>query len=380
MMKKTINALVLSSGMLAGCAFAGDIPKLDHVFLIMMENHSYGQIIGNRNAPFINGMAKSANLATNYFAVGHPSLTNYLEVVGGSNFGIINDNSPDWHNLTCTPSLVSGQPSDEASKTPICPIAGKGMDAPTSPLAIRNGGASPINKKLLKAAPVIAKTIADQLVEAGKSWKTYQESLTVSGADKVNYADGLNTNLSAGAKTDIQKLYAVKHNPFIYFANVQKNTDPANGFNNMAGFEGVNGLYADLRAGKVGNFSFIVPNQCHDMHGIDNGSAFCKHEPNPMLVQAGDDSVRDLVAAIKASASWKKGNNAIVIVWDENDFSAEPNQVVTLVETSYGVQGVQSNKAYDHFSLLKTLEAGFGLPCLNHACDADTMSDLFKSR
>ena len=63
------------------------------------------------NAPFINSYASTANLATNYYGVGHPSLTNYLEVVGGSNFGVINDFSPDWHNTTCVPSIVSGVPA-----------------------------------------------------------------------------------------------------------------------------------------------------------------------------------------------------------------------------------------------------------------------------
>jgi len=40
---------------------------------------------------------------------------------------------------------------------------------------------------------------------------------------------------------------------------------------------------------------------------------------------------------------------------------------------------VTSSKWYSHFSLLRTIEGGFGLPCLNHACDASTktMSDLF---
>ncbi len=382
-MKKTILILALSTGLLTGSAFADAIPKLDHVFLIMMENHSYGQIMGNPNAPFINQMAKSANLASNFFAVGHPSLTNYLEIVGGSNFGITNDHSPDWHNTACIPNIVSGKPADEENTAPICPIAGSGKDAPTSPVSIRNEGspASPAHKNLLQASPAIGKTIADQLVEAGKSWKTYQESLPASGADKVNFADGIYSNLSTVKKADIQKLYAVKHNPFIYFANAQKNTDPANGLGNMAGFTGSNGLYADLSANKASNFSFIAPNQCHDMHGIDNGGPFCNHEPNPMLVQMGDASVRDLVTAIKASESWKKGNNAIVVIWDENDFSTQPNQVVTIVETSYGVHGIQSNKPYDHFSLLKSIEEGFGLPCLNHACDSNVnaMYDLFKA-
>ena len=55
------------------------------------------------------------------------------------------------------------------------------------------------------------------------------------------------------------------------------------------------------------------------------------------------------------------------------------NQVGTIVATNYGVHGVKSNTRYTHFSLLKTLEAGFGLPCLNHACDKDVavMGDLF---
>src|SRR3979411_1773776 len=86
----------------------GGIPHLDHVYLVMMENHGYSQIIDNPNAPFINALAKSGNLAKNYFAIGHPSLTNYLEVVGGSNFGVENDNDPDWHNAHCTTNLSTG--------------------------------------------------------------------------------------------------------------------------------------------------------------------------------------------------------------------------------------------------------------------------------
>jgi hypothetical protein len=83
------------------------VPHLDHVFVIMMENHGYSQIIGNPYAPFINSYMKTANSATNFFAIGHPSLTNYLEVVGGSNFGVRSDNKPDWHNSACMPNLAT---------------------------------------------------------------------------------------------------------------------------------------------------------------------------------------------------------------------------------------------------------------------------------
>jgi len=98
----------------AGAALAGEgavpsgVTSLDHVWVIMMENHAYAQIVNNPSAPFTNQYMKQANAATNYFAVAHPSLTNYLEVVGGSNFGVLNDNSPDWHNFGCTPNIVSG--------------------------------------------------------------------------------------------------------------------------------------------------------------------------------------------------------------------------------------------------------------------------------
>ena len=78
-----------------------------------------------------------------------------------------------------------------------------------------------------------------------------------------------------------------------------------------------------------------------------------------------------------------RGNNAIVIVWDENDYSIAPNtnKVLLIVQTNYGNHGIQGAIPYNHFSLLKSIEAGLGLPCLNHACDANVnvMSDLFSN-
>src|SRR5580698_8110978 len=120
------------------------IPHLDHVFVIMMENHAYRQIINNPNAPFINYYSRHANTATNYFAIAHPSLTNYLEVVGGSNFGIHSDNYPDWHNLNCLPNLVSGTVSTDNPASPnICPIASVGTDAATPAVDTTNETTGP---------------------------------------------------------------------------------------------------------------------------------------------------------------------------------------------------------------------------------------------
>ena len=54
-------------------------------------------------------MMAKANVAKNYFAIAHPSSTNYLEVVGGSNFNNLSDQYPDWHNAACMPEHRPGQ-------------------------------------------------------------------------------------------------------------------------------------------------------------------------------------------------------------------------------------------------------------------------------
>jgi hypothetical protein len=56
-----------------------------------MENHEYGDIIGSRQAPFINRLARSYGLATQMYGISHPSLPNYLALTGGSTFGISSD-------------------------------------------------------------------------------------------------------------------------------------------------------------------------------------------------------------------------------------------------------------------------------------------------
>lgn len=58
------------------------------VFVVVLENREYGEVVGNPEAPFLNGLARRGTLATHYFAVAHPSLPNYLALLGGSTFGI----------------------------------------------------------------------------------------------------------------------------------------------------------------------------------------------------------------------------------------------------------------------------------------------------
>jgi hypothetical protein len=380
--RETSAAVILAAALVACPVLAQEgesIPRLDHVFVIMMENQYVGHIIGNANAPFINSYVASANYAGHYMGVGHPSLTNYLEVVGGSNFGIVNDNSPDWHNTTCRSNLETNTPSLEGAPNS-CPIAGSGLDAATPAVDTTNEGtpAVPIHNIPIAPAPTVGRSIADQLVEHGLSWKSYQESLPPYGADGVNNSDGLISNVTETV-SGAPNLYAVKHNPFVYFASIQTGTDPDNSLRNSVGFET---LFADLRSGNAPSYSFIVPNQCHDQHGrgASEVGPYCQGSPDNNLILAGDSTVKTLVGAIKASEAWQHGHNAIVVVWDENDYGSEPNQVVAIVDTSYGRHGVTSNVAYNHFSLLKTIEAGFDLPYLNHAGDENVrlMGDLFR--
>src|SRR5439155_26283682 len=64
------------------------VPAFSHVFVIVMENHEYGSVIGSAAAPYTNGLAASYGLATNYYGVSHPSLPNYLALTVGRTFGI----------------------------------------------------------------------------------------------------------------------------------------------------------------------------------------------------------------------------------------------------------------------------------------------------
>jgi hypothetical protein len=377
------------------------VPHLDHVFVILMENHAYVQIVNNPNAPFINTYIHTANYARSYFAVGHPSSTNYLELVGGSNFGVRSDNGPDWHNNSCTPNLLTNPPTtnfDNPNSGPVCPIYGTGTDAAT-PAIDTSGNECTAPCSLIDvdgvlgfaaASNTVGKTIADQLTEAGMTWKSYQESLPPAGADNVTYSDGYFTDLTVpnNIAGGLLKLYAAKHNPFVYFQSTQNALK--NGATNIVGFEGTGGLWQDLSGGTSPVFSFIVPNQCNDQHGRGNGGSQCDFDfetngtqvgLNPALIYVGDLKLRSVVQAIHASSAWRQGHNAIVIVWDENDYSIAPNKnhVLTTVETNFSPGGRFDYRFYTHFSLLRTLEGGLGLPCLNHACDSttNTMSNLF---
>lgn len=282
-----------------------DEQSFQHVFVIMMENTSYSTLIGNANAPWINQAARTYGLATNYTGVTHPSQPNYIAVTSGSTNGVVNDND-----IT--------------------------IDVPN---------------------------IVDQLESHHLSWKGYNQS----------YFAGGNTNKLAHSAGN--QLYERKHNPFVSYLDVQSNPS------RMARVVDLSELSADLSRRNVPNYSFIAPDQCNDMHGRGGGGPTdpCDFSNENNLIATGDAFLRDTVAMIMSSSTWKRSDSVIYVSWDETEFpfadtsgccDAVPGggHVVTLVITRSNDPRT-SAVAYNHYSLLSTVQRNWGFGCLAFTCD-----------
>lgn len=303
----------------AASADRADLKNFQHVFVIMMENTGYNSLIGNPNAPWINSAAATYGNATSYFGVAHPSQPNYIAVTSGSTNGVADDNDTT-------------------------------IDVPN---------------------------IVDQLESGGKTWRDYQQSLSLCNGNKLAHACG-------------NQLYERKHNPFVSYLDVQ--TNPAR----MANVVDLAQLDADLASGNVGDYNFIAPDQCHDMHGRGApASDPCSFSNEQSLISTGDAFLKDLVGKITTSRAWT-GNSVIFITWDESDFTgsgpfgfgdtsgccdANPGggHVVTLVLSHSDHAARTSDVPYNHYSLLRTIQDGWKLGCLANTCDTPNvppMSDL----
>jgi acid phosphatase len=271
----------------------GALPAFSHVFVVVMENHAYDDIIGNTNdAPFINELAGRYGLATRYFAITHPSLPNYLALLGGETFGVQSD---------CETCYVS------------------------------------------------APNLVDALEAGHKTWRAYMESMP------------------SPCFVGSSGTYAQKHNPFIYFDDIRTNAQRCQNVVPM------DGLQSDLAQGNVSDFTWITPNLCDDMHDCST--------------RDGDTWLSQWVPRILASAAWKQ-NGALFLVWDEGtDDSgccqyASGGHIPLLVISPLVKAGTRSSTPYDHYSLLRTICAAWGLTPPGHAADATTapLDDFFSRR
>ena len=310
----------LSASADSGQGNRSDLKNYQHVFVIMMENTGFDSLIGNSNAPWINMAAQTNGLATNYFGVTHPSQPNYIAATSGSTNGVANDNDTT-------------------------------IDVPN---------------------------IVDQLEAHGKTWKAYMQSLSLC-ATKLDHACG-------------NQLYERKHNPFVSYLDVQSNAA------RMANIVDFSQFSSDLANKNVPDYVWISPDQCHDMHGrAATPSDPCDFSQVQSLIATGDAFLHSTVSAIMNSRAWT-GNSVIFISWDESDFTGSgfqgfgddsgccdsvPGQggghVVTLTISHSDHSARTSNVAYNHYSLLATIEGGWKLGCLAFTCDTDNvqpMSDL----
>jgi hypothetical protein len=130
------------------------------------------------------------------------------------------------------------------------------------------------------------------------------------------------------------------------------------------------------------------------MHGMSPASATAIGRPDcaypksgldHSVIRLGDDYLRETVEAIRSAPVWND-DTAIIIVWDEDDYAGSSgimgspigrNGVVLggsraplIVVTSQDAPPRKIDTPYNHYNLLATLEALYGVGCLAHACDA----------
>ncbi len=331
------------------------IPRYAHVIVVIEENHTADEIVGNAAAPNINRLAKQYGYASQFYAERHPSEPNYVAILGGDTFGIADDDA-----YYCKPHMTDWG----------CPNSDKAGYADHT---------------------VAAPGLTDQLAARGLRWKGYFESIPAAGSPAYRWPSAKEP---APGKPDA--LYAVKHNGFMNFKSVQN--DPLRA-EKIVSFDA---LDKDLAADSLPAYAQIVPDQCDDMHGLRGANVPPDCSSSSGLVSRGDTMVGTLVGKIMQSPAWKgAGNTAIVITFDENDDetpSDHPNGccgtgpgdphnpgggwIPTIVVTNHGPRGLVNSTPYDHYSLLRTTEAALGIDrYLGHAADASsgvkTMSPLF---
>ncbi|MGA7672382.1 MAG: alkaline phosphatase family protein [Nitrolancea sp.] len=193
-------------------------------------------------------------------------------------------------------------------------------------------------------------TVADQLEAAGKSWMVYAENYPVSQAGDTCYTDA-----SAHDGEDGTGNYVRRHNPAMSFTSLSGNVQRC--AQHVTDFTHFNASTAD--------FSFIVPNLCHDMHDCP--------------VATGDGWLQSwLESNILGTDTWAQTNSAIIITWDEGSTNIGGGGVIpTIVISNHTPKSFVSPSPANHYSLLRTIQEAFGLDCLNESCNAKDLSQFF---
>jgi phospholipase C len=257
----------------AASAMNKTIPVPDHVVIVMEENHGYSEIIGSKDAPYINSLASAGALFTKSYAITHPSQPNYLELFSGSNQGVTDDSCPHT-------------------------------------FSTRNE--------------------ESELLKAGLTFKGYSEGLPGKGSGVCTSGE-----------------YARKHVPWTNFTN-----DPPK---YSLPFTNFPTDYA-----KLPTVSWVIPDLLDDMHDgtVAQGDTWL------------DNNLSNYV-------TWAQSNNSLLIVtWDEDDGS-EGNHVATIFVGPMVAPG-QYSEQINHYNVLRTIEAMYGLKPLANAKGVKPIKDVWQ--
>ena len=332
------------------------LPPIRHVFVLMLENQSYAATFGSRSAAtyLAHTLPARGALLTHYYAIGHASLGNYIALVSGQAPNLATQ-------LDCSTY------SDFRASEPALDAHGQ----------LRGSGC---------VYPRLVRSLPDQLEAAGLSWKAYMEDMGKNPARES--ATCGHARLGATETTNLASRgdqYAAKHNPFVYFHAIID--DQARCDRHVVNLER---LPQDLAsAATTANYIFITPNLCSDGH-----DAHCVNGEIGGL--AGIDRfLRTWVPRIEAAPAFL-ADGMLIITFDESDGAGtdgssaccgerplpgarfQPGfngpgggRVGAIVLSKYVKPGTVSAVPYNHFSLLRTVEAIFALPFLGYAAEPE---------
>jgi len=176
-------------------------------------------------------------------------------------------------------------------------------------------------------------------------------------------------------------LYDPKHTPQLYFDDVTDTNKPASA-HCLEHVKPYADFAADLTANKVARYNFITPNLCNDMHGSGFSGACSLIGSDGGKIKLGDDWLATEIPKILASAAYKD-NGVIFVVWDEGDASgaggSTDGPIGMIAISPLAKKGFSSSTPYTHSSMLRTLEAIFGVPYLRGAQAAQPLSEMFTA-
>jgi hypothetical protein len=302
--------------------------KPGHVFVINLENKGYNEVWGpGSEATYLSQTLRGKGvLLSEYYGIAHNSNPNYLaQISGQASNAMTRDDCPTYAPFHQTGTAQLGQ------------VEGTGCVYPAS-----------------------VPTVAGQLSVAGKTWKGYMEDMgTPCRHPKLGAKDG-----SQAAKAGDQ--YATRHNPFVYFESITSSPDCQS---NVVDFSELAG---DLQSvDTTPNLSYISPNLCNDGH--DNPCV----DGSTGGLSAADAWLSQQVPAILDSPAFKQ-DGMLVITFDESEGKTvgpsglmpggtAGGKIGALVLSPFTNGGTTSDRAYNHYSLLASIEDAFSLPRLGYA-------------